>query len=188
MPELFCRTGQRSRTAGAATGRVLEVGIGAGLNLPFYVNAEEIVGVDPDPSALKRAGRRAGSARCPVRLVRARAESLPLAAGQFDAVVVTFVLCTVPDPGSTLREARRVMRPSGRLFFLEHVRSRGPRVARMQDVLTPAWSLMSHGCHLNRRSLEAIARYFTIDQVSQRGVVVEGRARPRIGDRPPATG
>ncbi len=169
---------QRRRTAGEATGRVLELGIGTGLNLPFYVHADEVVGVDPDPHMLKRARRRAARASCPVRLVEAGAESLPFTAGEFDTIVLAFGLCTIPDPEAAMREARRVLKPDGRLLFLEHVRSHSARVARMQDFVTPAWSRLSGGCHPNRASVQTIQQQFEIERLWEKRVIVQGSARP----------
>jgi ubiquinone/menaquinone biosynthesis C-methylase UbiE len=108
---LFLRR-QRARAAGAATGIVLELGVGTGLNLPYYAHAAEVVGVDPDPHMLKRAGRRAAAAPCPVRLIAASAESLPFGDAEFDTVVLTLGLCTIPDPDAAIKEARRVLSPT----------------------------------------------------------------------------
>lgn len=169
---------QRARTAGAATGRVLEMGAGTGLSFPFFTRASEVVALDPDPHMLRRARRRAVQAPSPVELVRGVAESLPFEDGSFDSVVVTFGLCTIPDPDAALREAHRVLKPTGQLLFLEHVRSHGPRVARLQDAVTPLWSRLTGGCHPNRASVNAIGRYFEIEHLWEKGVIVQGRAQP----------
>lgn len=177
---LFLRR-QRARTAAAATGTVLEVGVGTGLNLPYYRHADELVGIDPDPHMLKRARRRAAAAPCPMRLTAAGGESLPFDDGEFDTVVITLTLCTIPDPEAAIREARRVLKPDGRLSFLEHVRSDRPWLARLQDTVTPAWKHIAGGCHWNRRSLETIEREFELEHLWRSGILVQGTARPRHG-------
>ena len=175
---LFLRR-QRQRTAGTATGRALEIGVGTGLNFPYYTQADELVGVDPDPHMLKRAGSRAASAPCPVRLVEASAEELPFDDAEFTSVVVTLSLCTIPDPAAALREARRVLEPEGRLIFLEHVRSENPRLARLQDLATPPWRRIAGGCHWNRRTAALIEREFELDHFWSKGIFIQGTARPR---------
>lgn len=179
--ELLGLRSQRARTAGAATGRVLEVGVGTGLSLPFYVGADEVVGVDPDPHMLRGARDRAAQARCPVRLVEADAESLPFDDDEFDAVVMTLALCTIPDPDAAIREALRVLKPDGRLHFLEHVRSGAPGIGRLQDLATPAWMRVAGGCHPNRRTVETIERHLELERVWAKGILVQGTARPRRG-------
>jgi ubiquinone/menaquinone biosynthesis C-methylase UbiE len=176
---LFLRR-QRARTAGTAVGRVLEIGVGTGLNLPFYGRADELVGVDPDPHMLRRAARRAAEvARCPVELAEAGAESLPFDDHAFDTVVSTLSLCTIPDPEAAIGEARRVLKDTGRFVFLEHVRSDRRALGALQDLATPPWRHVSGGCHWNRRSVETIERAFELERLFARGVFVQGSARPR---------
>lgn len=105
-----------------AEGRVLEVGVGTGLNLRFYEPARvrEVVGIDPSAPILERARHRLPDARVPVSLVRASAELLPLDAASFDSIVLTYTLCSVERPAAALAEMRRVLRPGGRLYFVEH--------------------------------------------------------------------
>jgi len=170
---------QRARTAAAATGRVLELGVGTGLNLPHYEHADEVVGVDPDPHMLSRARARAAAAPRPVTLLEASAESLPFDDGEFDSVVVALSLCTIPDAGAALAEARRVLAPEGRLVFLEHVRSERPWVARLQDRVAPAWRRAAGGCNPNRDTVAAIGEQFEVERLWRKGVVVQGTARPR---------
>lgn len=176
---LFLR-GQRARAAGPAVGRVLEIGVGTGLNLPYYDQADELVGVDPDPHMLRRAARRvAEAARCPVELTEAGAESLPFDDDAFDTVVSTLSLCTIPDPEAAVREARRVLKDTGRFVFLEHVRSDRRALGALQDLATPLWRHVSGGCHWNRRSVETIEREFELERLFARGIFVQGSARPR---------
>ncbi len=171
---------QRIRTAGAATGRVLELGVGTGLNLPYYVAADEVVGLDPDPNMLRRAEARAAAAPCPVRLVEGAAELLPFPDGEFDTVVFALSLCTIPDARAALAEARRVLAATGRLIFLEHVRSERPRTAALQDRIAPAWRRAAGGCNLNRDTVAAIAQQFEVERLWRKGAIVQGEARPRV--------
>ena len=176
---LFLRR-QRARTAGAAVGRVLEIGVGTGLNLPFYEEADELVGVDPDRHMLKHAkGRITGGAPCPVELTEAGAESLPFDDDEFDTVVSTLSLCTIPDPETAISEARRVLKDDGRFVFLEHIRSDKRWLGALQDLATPPWKHISGGCHWNRRSVETIEREFELEHLFAKGVFVQGTARPR---------
>ncbi len=177
--ELLGLRRQRARTARDAIGTVLELGVGTGLNLPHYVLAGEVVAIDPDPYMLKRAGRRAAEAPCPVRLVEASAEALPFADDEFDTVVVTLTLCTVPDPVAAVAEVHRVLKPDGHFVFLEHVRSDRPWLARLQDGITPAWKRITGGCHANRRTVETLERGFEIERIWRKGIFVQGTARAR---------
>ena len=150
--------GVRARAAGGASGRVLELGVGSGRNLPFYGAAvEEVVGVDPSPEMLALAERAAASAVPEVTLLRRSAESLPFGAAAFDTVVVTFALCTIPDPHAALAEARRVLKPGGTLRFAEHGRAPDAGVRVQQERLTPLWKRCAGGCHLDR-GIDAIVR------------------------------
>ncbi len=177
--ELLGLRRQRARTAGAATGIVLELGVGTGLNLPHYAGAGEVVGIDPDPHMLRRAQRRAAKAPCPVRLVEAGAQDLPFGEHEFDTVVVTLSFCTIPDPVAAVAEARRVLKPHGRFLFFEHIRSEKPWVARLQGAVTPAWKRVAGGCHLNRSTVATIEGEFEIERIWRKGVFVQGAARPR---------
>jgi SAM-dependent methyltransferase len=132
-----------------AYGRVLEVGIGSGLNLPFYPDAAEwIIGLDPSTELLRRAAGRVVGSRRPVRLVRASAEAIPLADRSVDTIVMTWMLCSIPDPSAALREMRRVLRPDGQLLFAEHGLAPEAHIARWQHRLDPLWARLS--CHLDR--------------------------------------
>lgn len=146
----------REEVAGEATGRVLEVGAGNGLNFARYRRADLVVGTDPQPVMLRKAHRRASEAGPRVRLVRTVAEALPFEDRSFDTVVFSLVLCSVGDPVRALAEARRVLSPGGEVRFLEHVRSPEPRVARVQDRCNRPYGLFSGGCSMNRDSLGAL--------------------------------
>lgn len=139
-----------------ANGRVLEIGVGTGLSFVHYPEVDELVGVDPSEPMLRRARRRAEEIGRDVTLVEAPAEALPFEDDSFDTVVSLTVLCTVEDPARTLGEIRRVLRPGGRLLFLEHVRSSDPKRARAQDRFERPWGWISGGCHPNRRTLNEI--------------------------------
>jgi ubiquinone/menaquinone biosynthesis C-methylase UbiE len=156
---------RRRRLLADLTGDVLEIGAGTGANLAHYRDAARVVAAEPDPAMRARLNRRLPEARVPVEVSDAGAESLPYPAGTFDAVVSTLVLCTVPDPDRALAEARRVLKPTGTMVVLEHVRGTG-RLARRQDRLTPLWSRFGAGCHPNRDTRAAIERAgFTFEDV-----------------------
>jgi ubiquinone/menaquinone biosynthesis C-methylase UbiE len=141
----------RSRVVGAAEGRVLEVGAGSGLNLPFYgPAAREIVALEPAPRLIAMARRAPRGAGLPVSFLEASAETIPLEDGSVDTVVMTWTLCTIPRAAEALGEMRRVLRPAGRLLFVEHGLAPEAGVRRWQNRLTPAWKLLAGGCHLNR--------------------------------------
>ncbi len=171
---------RRASVVAEAEGRVLDLGVGNALNFECYRRAAFVVGLDPDPYMLRRAGPRLGAAAVPVAIVQAPGEALPFPDASFDTVMATFVLCTVQDPAAALREARRVLRPGGALRFLEHVRAPSPQLAALQDRITPLWSRLFAGCHPNRDTLASIrAHGFTIETLesTKRGALVWGLAR-----------
>jgi ubiquinone/menaquinone biosynthesis C-methylase UbiE len=141
-----------------AGGRVLELGAGTGVNLALYPDGvEDLTLVEPDPHMAKRLrAKLAGSGRV-ASVAEAPAERLPFADASFDSVVATLVLCTVPDPVATLAEAARLLRPGGRLLFVEHVRAEEPGLARWQDRLEKPWRFLGDGCHCNRDTVATIA-------------------------------
>jgi len=141
----------REQLVAGARGRVLEIGIGSGLNLPFYQRQLDLLlGLDPSRELLRMAKRRSSWVHFPVELSQGRAEDIPLDAGAVDHVVMSWTLCSVADPLRALAEVRRVLRPGGSLLFVEHGRAPEPRVARWQDGLMPLWRRVAGGCHLNR--------------------------------------
>jgi SAM-dependent methyltransferase len=149
----------RAELLAQARGRVLEIGAGTGLNLEHY--PDSIAGltmVEPDPHMTKQLRERlAQSGRtAEVSVVEAPAEDLPFADGSFDTVAVTLVLCTVPDPETSLAEIRRVLASGGQLLFLEHVRAHAPGLARWQDRLEGPWKFLADGCRCNRDTVSAI--------------------------------
>jgi ubiquinone/menaquinone biosynthesis C-methylase UbiE len=157
----------RHQTIETARGLVLEVGVGSGLNLPLYGPAvTRVVGLDPSPELLRLASKRAADVVIPVSLLRASAEHLPLADAAFDTIVMTWTLCSIPNPMAALTEMRRVLRPGGRLIFVEHGLSPETRIARWQHRLTPYWKQISGGCHLDRKTDDLIrAAGFQVDAV-----------------------
>ncbi len=151
--------GHRQALVDRVSGTVLEVGGGTGANLSFYrAGVEELVLTEPEEPMARRLERKLAGSPLPARVTRAAAEALPFEPDSFDFVVSTLVLCTVDDPARALAEIRRVLRPDGRLVFLEHVRSDEPGLARWQDRLHPAWVRIGYGCHCNRPTLESIER------------------------------
>ena len=139
----------RSRVVPSADGRVLEIGIGSGLNLPFYSrNVKDLIGLEPSPRLLAMVRRNLRSDTPRPELIEGSAEAIPLENNSVDTVVTTWTLCSIPDAGRALREMHRVLRPTGRLLFIEHGRAPEPNVRWWQDRLTPAWKRIGGGCHL----------------------------------------
>lgn len=140
-----------------ASGRVLEVGSGTGANIALYPPAVDLILSEPDPhmqKVLRRKLAEPGSRQA--ELVAAGAEDLPFEDASFDCVSCTMVLCTMPDPAAGLAEMARVLKPGGKLLFMEHVRSRRPRMAWVQDRFERPWRFFADGCHCNRDSLALI--------------------------------
>ncbi len=156
IDEYGLRETRRELLAGAH-GRVLDVGSGTGSNLKLFPEAvEELVLVEPDRHMLRVLRRQLGPERPEVELVQATAESLPFPDASFDCVTCTMVMCTMPDPVAGLEEMTRVLKPGGRLLFLEHVRSEDAGFARTQDRVDGAWRFLADGCHCNRDSLATL--------------------------------
>jgi ubiquinone/menaquinone biosynthesis C-methylase UbiE len=142
-----------------ARGDVLEIGVGSGLNLPYYSSeVRRIYGVDPSLELQRMALKRvAGGCHLIEFLAQSAEQPLPFPDASIDTVVVTWTLCSIPVVSSALQEMRRVLKPSGRLIFLEHGRSTDPRVVAWQERFTPMWRRFTGGCHLNRKVDELIA-------------------------------
>jgi ubiquinone/menaquinone biosynthesis C-methylase UbiE len=144
-------TAERARFVPRATGTVLEVGAGSGLNLPFYGSTVvRLYALEPSRELWRMARRRVDAAAFPVEYLAASAEAIPLDDRAVDTVVTTWTLCSIPDPGKALADVRRVLAPGGQLIFIEHGRSPEPRVRAWQDRLTPLWRRVAGGCHLTR--------------------------------------
>jgi ubiquinone/menaquinone biosynthesis C-methylase UbiE len=157
----------RQRTIETARGLVLEVGVGSGLNLPLYGPAvAHVIAIDPSTELLRLASRRVADARVPVSLLRASAEHVPLADAVFDTIVMTWTLCSIPNPMAALTEMRRVLKPGAQLLFVEHGLSPESQIARWQHWLTPFWKRIGGGCHLDRKMGDLIrSAGFQIDAV-----------------------
>jgi ubiquinone/menaquinone biosynthesis C-methylase UbiE len=147
----------RTELLADASGRVLELGAGTGVNLELYPEAvTELVLVEPGPHMAKQLRQRVGASPRAAQVIEAPAERLPYGDGEFDTVVATLVLCTIPDQEAALAEAARVLRPGGRLLFIEHVRSEDPGSAAWQDRLEGTWRFLADGCHCNRDTLAGL--------------------------------
>lgn len=202
LVEKACRSGaikeERERWVPRAHGRVLELGVGSGLNLAFYdaARVDEVVGIDPSTKLLDRAKLRAKDAPVRVELKRCAAESLPFDDGCFDSAVVTYTLCSVDDPARVLAELKRVLKPDAELYFVEHGLATDARTRRWQHRLTPAWSMVGGGCRLDRDvfdelrtagfSLEETRAAFSEDGPRFLGFTYEGVAKLNPRGRPSA--
>lgn len=143
---------QRQKLVPSARGRVLEVGIGSGLNLPFYdpASVTGVWGLDPSSELTEMASDAAGRVPFDVEFVSAGAEEIPLGSDAFDTVVLTYTLCTITDTPSALREIARVLKPGGELLFCEHGLAPDAGVRRWQNGVNPIWRRLGGGCNLNR--------------------------------------
>ena len=167
----------RKTLLSAAAGRVIEIGAGTGANLPYYSDAvEELVICEPEEPMSRRLERKLASIGRKVRVERAPAENLPVDKESFDVVVSTLVLCTVGDPRRALAELRRVLKPGGRLLFIEHVRAEDPGLARWQDRLNFLNKGIAHGCNCNRN---------TVEQITAAGFKLIKLDRDRLRKAPP---
>jgi SAM-dependent methyltransferase len=151
-------TAERVRFVSCASGTVLEVGIGSGLNIPLYSPELDIlVGLDPSVPLWKLGRQRTAAAPFPIAYIRGSGAHIPLEDQQFDTVVTTWTLCTIPDPVPALQEMRRVLKPDGRLLFVEHGLAPDRRVQAWQHRLNPLWHRLAGGCNLDRRIDTVIA-------------------------------
>jgi ubiquinone/menaquinone biosynthesis C-methylase UbiE len=157
----------RRQTLAGARGRTIDIGAGTGVNLGLYSpDIGDLVLAEPDPHMLKNLRSKAAESEREVTIVEAPAAALPFEDDSFDTAVFTLVLCTVPDPEAALAEAARVLRPGGRLLFVEHVRSEDPGLARWQDRLEGPWRFLGDGCHCNRDTVATIeASPFEVEKV-----------------------
>ena len=179
----------RRRVIPAAEGRVLEIGVGSGHNLPLYSAATtSIVGIDPSAALLAMARTQSRRATSRVEFLEGSAEALPLNDKSVDTVVTTWTLCSIPNVERALSELRRVLTPTGRLLFIEHGRADDHRVRHWQDRLTPLWKRVGGGCHLNRPIVDLIEHGgFRIERVDTEHMpgpkpmtfTYEGSARPQ---------
>jgi ubiquinone/menaquinone biosynthesis C-methylase UbiE len=162
---------QREKVVPQAIGTVLEIGIGTGLNLPFYDGSrvQRLIGLDPSEKSWELAGERAAHVSFPVEFIGLPGEEIPLEDASVDTVLVTFALCTIPDPVAALKGMGRVLKPGGNLVFCEHGKAPDAGVKRWQDRIDPLWRRIAGGCHLNR-DIPALldAGGFRISEMEQR--------------------
>jgi ubiquinone/menaquinone biosynthesis C-methylase UbiE len=151
-----------------ASGRTIDLGAGTGVNLDLFPESvSELVMAEPDPHMLKQLRAKAAG-RGGVEISGASAQELPFADDSFDTAVFTLVLCTVPDPAAALRETARILRPGGKLLFIEHVRADEAGLAGWQDRLERPWRFLADGCHCNRDTVAMIeASPLKLEQVEQ---------------------
>jgi ubiquinone/menaquinone biosynthesis C-methylase UbiE len=151
-----------------AKGRTIDIGSGTGANLDLYPPPVELTMAEPDPHMARQLRHKLASSDRKAEFVEAGAESLPFEGSSFDTAVFTLVLCTVPNPTAALTEVARILRPGGRMLFLEHVRSEDARLARWQDRLEKPWRFIGDGCHCNRDTVATIvASQLTLEDVEQ---------------------
>lgn len=151
---------QREKVVPLARGRVLEIGIGSGLNLPYYDarKVSKLWGLDPSPEMTRIAERSARAVPFDVDFIGLPGEEIPLDNHSVDTIVMTYTLCSIPDTQMALQQMARVLKPGGSLVFCEHGAAPDPEVRRWQDRITPIWKRLGGGCHLNRAIPELIAQ------------------------------
>ena len=151
----------RAQYVPRASGRVLEIGFGTGLNLPHYGTGaaapSALLALEPAADVVALARQRLAETPLPVEVMPASAEQIPMPDAMFDTVLSTWTLCSVANVYRALAEMRRVLKPGGQLVFIEHGASPEPAVLRWQQRLEPAWKLIGGGCHLSRRTDELVA-------------------------------
>jgi ubiquinone/menaquinone biosynthesis C-methylase UbiE len=157
----------RRETLAEASGRTIDLGAGTGANLALYPDAvTELVLAEPDPHMSRQLREKLAQSGRAAELVEAPAEKLPFEDSSFDTAVFTLVLCTVPDPAAALAEVARILRPGGKLLFVEHVRAGDAGLARWQDRLEKPWRFLADGCHCNRDTVATIeASPLTLERV-----------------------
>jgi ubiquinone/menaquinone biosynthesis C-methylase UbiE len=138
-----------------ATGKVLEIGSGTGVNFPLYRNADHVIAIEPSQHMIDQSQSRSQLAVVPIEMVNASAEKLPFEDHTFDTVVATLVFCTIPNVDEAINELKRVCKPNGKILLFEHVKMENTVLSSMQEGLTPLWKKMCDGCCLNRETLKA---------------------------------
>ena len=143
---------QRDKLVPCAKGVVLDIGIGSGLNIPFYnkSNINHLYGLDPSPELLEIAKIVAKTNKLEIEFLECGAESIPLPANSIDTIVITYTMCTIPDISLSSAEMLRVLKPNGKLLFCEHGLAPDERVAKWQKIINPVWNKIAGGCNLNR--------------------------------------
>ena len=186
-------TRYRSLIVPKACGTVLEIGVGSGLNLPFYgAGVEHLYGLDPSEELLAMARKNARAIAFPIDFLAHASEAIPLDDSSVDTVVMTWTLCSIAEPVKALKELRRVIKPGGALLFVEHGLAPERRVRAWQQRLNPLWSKLTGGCNLNRKMDQLIsAAGFDLAELKTEYAegprpltfMYSGRARPRRGQR-----
>lgn len=161
---------QRQKVVPKAVGTVLEFGIGAGHNLPHYdaSRIDRVIGVDPCATSWELASERAANLDFDVEFIQGSALDVPIEDESVDSVLITFTLCTVPDPMAALREAKRTLKPGGKVYFCEHGLAPDERVAKWQNRVNPIWKKVFGGCHINRDTAGLLTEAgFKLDELEQ---------------------
>ncbi|GGC58034.1 class I SAM-dependent methyltransferase [Hoyosella rhizosphaerae] len=160
---------QRERTCAGLTGDVVELGFGSGLNVPFYPSTvTKVSAIEPADAAWKLASKRVKASRIPIERSGLDGQQLPLSDASFDCALSTFTMCTIPDLVAALREVRRVLKPNGRLHFVEHGLAPDAKVQRWQNRLNPVQNKLFGGCNLNRPIVEMLEQEgFVVDWVDR---------------------
>lgn len=169
----------RKQLVGQAEGIVLEVGSGTGVNFQYYRHVDKVMAIEPDEGMLQQSLTRINQYASPIEIIRTGAECLPFPDDTFDSIVCTLVFCTIPDPLTAWREIKRVCKPGGSLFLLEHVRINHSLWGVLQDWLTPGWKRCFGGCCLNRNTVDDMQLAgFRIEEIKwkYRGLVLVARA------------
>ncbi|WML48285.1 class I SAM-dependent methyltransferase [Neobacillus sp. PS3-34] len=170
----------RRKLLNNATGNVLEIGSGTGINFPLYSVAAKVTAIEPSEHMIDRSRDKQSVAKVPIEVVHGGAEKLPFSDNQFDTVVATLVFCTIPNVDLAMEEMKRVCKPGGRILLFEHVKMENPFLSKLQDVLTPFWKKICDGCRLNRDTISLLHEHglkITSLQTFYRGlfIVVEVR-------------
>lgn len=161
---------QRQKVVPKAMGTVLEFGIGAGHNLPHYDSSriDRVIGVDPCATSWELASERAANLDFDVEFIQGSALDVPIEDASVDSVLITFTLCTVPEPMAALREAKRTLKPGGKVYFCEHGLAPDERVAKWQNRVNPIWKKVFGGCHINRDTAGLLTEAgFKLDELEQ---------------------
>lgn len=149
----------RKELLSKATGCVLELGSGTGVNFPFYKAAVSVTAIEPSQDMIKHSLSKLNNAVVPVKVVQGNAEELPFEANMFDSVVATLVFCTIPNPEKAMLEMKRVCKPGGKILLFEHVKMENRYLSILQELLTPIWKKICGGCCLNRNTIGLLKNY-----------------------------
>ncbi|MCR4275016.1 MAG: methyltransferase domain-containing protein [Candidatus Campbellbacteria bacterium] len=170
----------RKKLVAELTGDVLEIGVGAGQNIPLYTHASSVAGIEPNYEQYQKAVKVAGGVKIPVSITHISAENLPFSNGSFDHVVSSLVLCSVSNQKKVLNEIERVLRPGGVLHMVEHIRPSNTCLRYIADRATPRWSAFAYNCHLNRPTLETLQESgWSVVIDWKMGFIIRAHATPR---------